>query len=84
MDQIKIGKFIAELRKGRGMTQEQMAKNWASAQNRSRAGKTAETCLMRRCLSRCASCSKSALPSFCAAKELSGRTLRKERSKASL
>lgn len=25
MDQIKIGKFIAELRKGRGMTQEQMA-----------------------------------------------------------
>lgn len=27
MDQIKIGKFIAELRKGRGMTQEQMAES---------------------------------------------------------
>lgn len=29
MDQVKIGKFIAALRKEKAMTQEQLGKSWA-------------------------------------------------------
>lgn len=55
MDQIKIGKFIAELRKGRGMTQEQMAeKLGVSAKSVSR-WENGRNLPMHRCSSRCAS-----------------------------
>ena len=54
MDQIKIGKFIAELRKEKKLTQEELAVLLGVSNNRCPAGKMGKTCRMLHCISRCA------------------------------
>lgn len=49
MEQIKTGKFIAELRKEKGMTQEQLATDWASIPAVSPAGKMVTECRISHC-----------------------------------
>lgn len=54
MDQIKIGKFIAELRKEKKLTQEELAVLLGVSNKSVSRWENGKTCRMLHCISRCA------------------------------
>lgn len=53
MDQVQIGKFISELRKEKGLTQEQLGERLGVTQKTVSTGKTEEICRTLRCCRYC-------------------------------